>query len=138
MTVSDKRKAYLRDYQRQWVARRRAEFFAGKACVRCGSQERLELDHIDPKLKVAHQIWSWSEVRQAEEIAKCQVLCHDCHLQKTGEDFGWGTRPHGTLTSYKRYGCRCAECRAANATWARESRLRKKREYRARKKIETP
>ena len=59
MTVSDKRKAYLRDYQRQWVARRRAEFFAGKACVRCGSQERLELDHIDPKLKVAHQIWSW-------------------------------------------------------------------------------
>ena len=122
----DKKREYQRDYQRQWVARRRAAFFEGKCCVRCGSTERLELDHIDPKLKVSHNVWSWSEAKRSAEIAKCQVLCHDCHLQKTGEDFGWGSRPHGTLTSYKRYGCRCAECRAANAAWARGSRLHKK------------
>ena len=130
----DKKREYQRDYQRQWVARRRATFFEDKCCVRCGSKERLELDHIDPKLKVSHNIWSWSEARQAEEIAKCQVLCHDCHLQKTGEDFGWGSRPHGTLTSYKRYGCRCVECRAANATWARGSRLRNKQKQLAEQK----
>lgn len=31
-----------RDYQRNWMARRRSEFFADKSCVRCGATERLE------------------------------------------------------------------------------------------------
>ena len=129
MSISDKRKAYLRDYQRQWAARRRATFFEDKCCVRCGSKERLELDHIDPKLKVSHNVWSWSEAKRSAEIAKCQVLCHDCHWQKTRDDYGW-RQVHGTSVSYIKYGCRCDRCRAANAAKARD--------YRARKKIETP
>lgn len=72
----------MREYQRLWMARRRAEFFGDKACVKCGSDERLELDHIDPALKVSHRIFSWSESRRLAEIAKCQILCHDCHVQK--------------------------------------------------------
>ena len=74
---------YMRDYQREWMRARRAEFFAGKTCVSCGSGESLELDHVDPAEKVSHRIWSWSRDRQAAEIAKCQVLCTDCHKTKT-------------------------------------------------------
>jgi hypothetical protein len=74
---------YMREYQRIWIAARRAAFFAGKVCAKCGNSENLELDHIDPAVKVSAAIWSWSDERRAIELAKCQVLCHDCHLKKT-------------------------------------------------------
>jgi hypothetical protein len=101
-----------REYQRLWVATRRAEFFAGKACNRCGSTDGLELDHVDPAMKVSHSIWSWSIERRAEEIAKCQVLCNGCHLKKTVNS----RIPieHDGLTEYfYRRGCRCEECKKA-------------------------
>jgi 5-methylcytosine-specific restriction endonuclease McrA len=72
-----------RNYCRQWVAKRRADYFADKACVKCGSKDRLELDHIDPAEKTHHAIWTWSEERRLAEIAKCQVLCYKCHKEKT-------------------------------------------------------
>ena len=72
-----------RSYQRKWVARRRAMWFAGKSCVICGSRDSLELDHIDPTQKVTNRIWSWSEARRQAELDKCQVLCHDCHRGKS-------------------------------------------------------
>lgn len=82
-----------RQYQREWIARRRAAFFADKKCVRCGSTDKLELDHKDPVTKSEHlkrahtgSFWSWSQKRRDEEIAKCQVLCHPCHVQKTNEN----------------------------------------------------
>tara|TARA_Y100000593_G_scaffold90405_1_gene176766 strand:- start:4201 stop:4629 length:429 start_codon:yes stop_codon:yes gene_type:complete len=74
---------YMRDYQRQWARKRREAFFDGKSCARCGSTDRMELDHIDPSKKVHHAIWSWSKVRRREELSKCQVLCHECHSAKT-------------------------------------------------------
>lgn len=73
----------LREYQRQWIANRRASWFAGKVCTACGSTERLELDHIDPSTKVDSKIWSWAESRRLAELEKCQPLCRDCHYKKT-------------------------------------------------------
>lgn len=64
---------------------RRAAFFADKVCVKCGATEQLELDHIDRRQKKHHAIWSWSEKRREAEIAKCQVLCRECHIDKTYE-----------------------------------------------------
>lgn len=81
-----KNKADQRDYQRKWIAARRAEWFADKQCAQCGSTEDMELDHIDPKQKVAHTIWSWAKHRRDEEVAKCQVLCGVHHLEKTKSD----------------------------------------------------
>lgn len=72
-----------RTYQRERQARLRAEWFAGKQCYRCGSTEKLQLDHRDPGLKVGHSIWSWSRQRREEELAKCQVLCDPCHRWKS-------------------------------------------------------
>ncbi len=76
----------MRNYQREWRAARRARYASGQSCARCGSTERLEIDHIDPLLKVSNAIWSWSIPRLEEELAKCQWLCNSCHKAKTRTD----------------------------------------------------
>lgn len=89
--VSDVLRSQLeqhRAWHRERMAARRAEYLAGKKCVRCGSTERLEIDHIDPATKVTHRLWGWSRAKRAVELAKCQVLCHDCHNIRTGKQNG--------------------------------------------------
>lgn len=78
-----KDKEQQRAYQREWCQRRRAEHLAGESCVKCGSTDRLEIDHIEEHRKVSHRIWSWTDKRRQQELDKCQVLCHDCHQEKT-------------------------------------------------------
>ena len=105
-----------RAYQRAWVARRRAAFFKGKSCEWCEATEQLELHHRDPSRKENHAIWSWGEARRLTEIAKCIVLCRDCHKRAHSEARRIEAElrnPCGTLPAYKR-GCRCDACRAAN------------------------
>lgn len=79
-----KNKEQQKEYQRQWMANRRSKWFAENGpCIKCNSWNNLELDHINPEDKISHNIWSWSEKRIKEETAKCQVLCEDCHKEKT-------------------------------------------------------
>jgi 5-methylcytosine-specific restriction endonuclease McrA len=102
-----------RQYQREWMARRRADWLSGKACAHCGRTGDLQVDHIDPGQKLEHKVWSWSASRRKAELAKCQVLCERCHQEKSLRD-----RPpvlHGTHSRYVHYGCRCAECKKAHA-----------------------
>lgn len=101
--------------QREYQARRfrecRAEWLeANGPCRRCGSWDRLEVDHIDPAVKVSHNVWSWSAERRVAELKKCQVLCYRCHKAKTANE---SRRPitHGSLSGYNR-GCRCDLCSA--------------------------
>ena len=72
-----------RDYQRKWLQARRDDWFADKSCVDCGSTENLELDHVDPFLKISHKIWSWSKQRRTKELLKCVPRCSACHKLKT-------------------------------------------------------
>lgn len=91
-------KEQQRAYQREWYARRRADWFAGKRCLVCGTSKDLRLDHIDPTKKVSHRVWSWSAKRRAAELDKCQVLCEDHHREKTaagGEQSSAGERNPG-------------------------------------------
>lgn len=69
---------------RDYIQRRRVE---EGPCVRCGSDERLEFDHIDSDTKTVNvsRMQGWSEPRIEAEIAKCQVLCKPCHVAKTIE-----------------------------------------------------
>lgn len=120
MPYKDKEKQ--REYQKQWMASRRADFFKDKSCVECKSVENLELDHIDPSKKITHNIWSWSKSRREEELAKCQVLCKECHKEKTREQFTTST--HGTYAMRVNHGCECEQCK--------EYIRRIKREWRAR------
>lgn len=103
MPYKDKEKQL--EYQRNWMRSRRASFFEGKVCVKCNAKKRLELDHIDPTTKVSHAVWSWKEERREKELLKCQVLCYDCHKEKTKKQLG----NHG-VSMYKK-GCRCEICR---------------------------
>ena len=112
-------------YQREWMAGRRAEWFEDKVCANCGSPDRLELNHKDPKQKVTHRIWSWSKERRDEELAKCEALCYDCHKAVTKQQQNSKPINHGTRSGYQR-GCRkhcCAE--ALRQYWRdrRQSRI---------------
>lgn len=115
-----------RKYAREWVAKRRAEWLADKACVICGSTDRLEIDHVDRNTKVNHRIWSWSKTRRDEELAKCQVLCYEHHLEKTVRESKGVQVPHGDDTRYTKWKCRCAPCTEAHRV--------KKEEWRAQRR----
>lgn len=106
------------------MTQRRAAFFQDKKCVECGSIEDLELDHVDPSTKVSHRIWTWSEVRRNEELAKCQILCRSCHQKKTAQENQ--TAQHGTDTMYSIYKCRCEDCRQARAAAKAATRAKRK------------
>lgn len=112
----------MQKYQREWIAKRKREFFAGKVCATpgCGSTKDLQLDHKDPDQKVSHKIWSWSDERRATELAKCQVLCKECHKKKTSIDRA-RHMTHGTEHYYRKYACRCPLCVKA-ASDARQRR----------------
>lgn len=79
MPYKDKNKA--RSYQANWIRNRRQIFFEDKSCLVCGSNENLVLHHRNPEEKESHKIWSWSDKRRFAEIAKCDVLCQNCHIE---------------------------------------------------------
>lgn len=112
-----------RRFARNAVRRNRAAYFNGKSCVWCGSTENLELDHIDPSKKSSHRIWTWSPERRAAELAKCQVLCHDCHKEKTSAQRAARVKC-GTEWAYRK-GCRCETCVEAVKTIRRRRKDKK-------------
>lgn len=122
-TMGYKNLEVKREYQRKWVAKNRADFFDKKVCVECGSPKKLELDHIDPELKISSKIWSWSLTRRESELKKCQILCTNCHKKKTSQ-YRKRNMKHGTLGMYKATKCRCADCRLANAHYESKRRDR--------------
>lgn len=93
-------------------------------CRSCGSTVDLEVDHIDPKQKITHNVWSWSESRRLNELAKCQVLCSSCHKIKSREYRLIGVPEHG-IHGYNKRGCRCSICRSSIAEHHRNKRISK-------------
>src|SRR6266404_5080434 len=99
-----------REYQRQRCHERLAlarERLGGR-CVRCGSTENLDFDHIVPgsKIRKISESTNWSLVRFLAEVDKCQLLCRSCHRKKTGETREDGSVEHGGGKTGKR-NCRC-------------------------------
>lgn len=89
-------------YQNDWMKRRRQEWLdTNGPCAHCGSADDLRVDHVDASQKVSHRIWSWAKERREIELAKCQVLCNDCHQKKTtecGENRRGAEHPKAKLT----------------------------------------
>ncbi len=122
--MPDKNPQTKRDRDRLRVARRRAEWVASNGpCKFCSSNEDLEVDHIDPELKLTHRLWSLCEEKRNLELAKCQVLCKACHLEKT-KAFLTKEFFHGTVQMYNNRDCRCQPCKDANAEKSRIRRAR--------------
>lgn len=102
-------------YMREWVANRRKTWLSDHGpCKRCGSWEDLTVDHIDPKNKISHKVWSWSTERMEIELAKCQVLCSSCHKKKTAAENAARFMDHGAA-KWGRRGCKCLSCKTRNA-----------------------
>lgn len=56
------------------------------ACIDCGWEEDLEVDHRDPEAKRFDPFGSrwkapWSE--WIDEVLKCELRCSSCHLERT-------------------------------------------------------
>jgi hypothetical protein len=97
------RKAYDADYSRRTLARRRErraerrpEFVAwyralkeARPCVDCGSHfpaEAMHWDHIPGVVKasdVSNLLRRLSKSSVLEEIAKCELVCANCHAIRT-------------------------------------------------------
>jgi 5-methylcytosine-specific restriction endonuclease McrA len=110
----------------------------GGQCVKCGSQEKLDIDHIDPLKKsftIGERMAAAPMTQLAGELAKCQLLCRKCHTTKTvtelGRKLARGT--HGTLASY-RY-CKCDLCREAWNKYHRDLKRNKRKEMRERSRL---
>ena len=115
---------YMRKYILQKYIKRMAQAhdLLGNKCVKCGSLENLEIDHIDPTTKnfsIGARAAGVSEVKFLEEVKKCQLLCYTCYMEKTLSERGQlpVEGRHGTITTYKK--CRCEECRAAKAIYTK-------------------
>lgn len=99
--------AYMKQYMDERYYRRQRyciEKLGGK-CVRCGSVERLEFDHVDPNNKsfsIGSKLAGVSQSKLDEELDKCQLLCYDCHKVKHESQ-------HGMIRKYQK-GCRCPLC----------------------------
>lgn len=80
------------NYEHNRYAKRRTSAIEklGGRCVRCGATDvdNLEFDHIDETTKFANMsdIFRMRQELIDAELAKCQLLCHDCHMKKTYED----------------------------------------------------
>lgn len=83
---------------RQEIRNKVSLYKLSKGCECCGFSAahpcQLDLDHVDPSTKTykgAHKAydagWSWKRVEQ--ELAKCTVLCNNCHSLRTHEEGHW-------------------------------------------------
>jgi 5-methylcytosine-specific restriction endonuclease McrA len=71
------------------------EILTHSKCATCGEDDPVVLtfDHIDPANKtrdISNMMsngYSWNKIEA--EMAKCQVLCANCHLRRTSLQFGW-------------------------------------------------
>lgn len=106
-----KDKASYNEYMKGYMARRYEKRKVagikalGGKCA-CGATENLEFHHIDPSTKLFNLNTSpgRSEKDWKAELAKCKLLCRECHMKQHGAK-------HGTRAGY-RY-CKCELCRAA-------------------------
>ena len=106
-----------RRYQREWVAKRRAEFFADKTCIDCGTTEHLELDAATPPSRSTTTCGRWSTGRREAKLAKYDIRCCSCRRTRFADH---ETR-HGTRGRYEQ-GCRYN-------VW-REAKSRRNAQYR--------
>lgn len=119
---------YMREYMLRRYHDRRNEAIdlLGGACASCLTGDDLEFDHIDPEMKRGEiaKLWSYRYDKFIAELAKCQLLCRDCHIKKTREDLGvdhGGGKSGKFITENgKRRACPCNLCKAKKKQYMKE------------------
>jgi len=121
-------------YMRERRQKRRKQLLelAGGKCIACGSGEHLEFDHRDRATRLFNLSGKaldgkWEVI--LAELAKCDLLCRNCHRTKTNanNEHGGGLNrisTHGTEAMHRAHGCNCLPCRmAAHAARVRRGEL---------------
>lgn len=122
--------SYMKNYMLARYRKRMSEAKnkLGGKCFKCNSIEDLQLDHINPETKnfTVAKLWNSKKEVFDLEIGKCQLLCKECHEEKTLLDMGRVSAKitHGTVSSY-RY-CKCDSCKKAKSEYMRSFRKKKK------------
>jgi hypothetical protein len=66
---------------------------AESKCADCGESDPvvLEFDHQHSKLDSVGQMVAWARPWRVieKEIAKCEIVCCNCHQRRTNAQFGW-------------------------------------------------
>lgn len=76
-----------KEYQNRWVRKRRDwldRYKVLKGCSICGYKKHavaLDFHHRDPAEKIERitQMVTWAKVKIKAEVAKCDVVCANCH-----------------------------------------------------------
>lgn len=77
----------LVNYNKQQFKRRLQEIKEDSGCVDCGEYNHivLDFDHLKDKKynisRMIHDGFSWAAIKK--EIAKCEVVCANCHRIRT-------------------------------------------------------
>jgi hypothetical protein len=65
-------------------------------CTDCGrvlAPVAMDFDHIhDDKIEGIAQMWSWGRAKVLEELAKCKLVCANCHRERTVTRLKSGSR----------------------------------------------
>ena len=125
---------HMRHYMLKRYHERREQILEklGGRCYQCGSTDDLELDHKDPKKKkinLARRLSSISQIKLDEELKKVQLLCRECHQEKTIDDQGFkrAKGKHGTISTYRWCGPpKCEACKKARRDYMREYRKKQR------------
>lgn len=127
-TAGGKCKFHYNEYMREYVAKRykrlRSEWIEklGGRCAACGSKSSLEFDHIDASQKrysIAKILSTHSKQKVEEEMAKCQLLCTDCHMEKSLREDDILNVEHGGGLSGKK-NCPCDLCKAKKSEYMKD------------------
>lgn len=85
--------------------------YLGEECSKCQSKDKLQIDHIDHATKEfdISKNWAISWERLTPELDKCQLLCKDCHLDKSKQEGSLAKGStnerqfkHGTVNEYSK------------------------------------
>lgn len=99
----------------------------GGKCIKCGTDQELQFDHINPSEKKyeINKIINRKENFVLLELAKCQLLCKACHLEKTVSEKI--TSKHGSMRTWMHKKCQCNTCNTAKQKYyiVRNERRRK-------------
>jgi len=82
--------AYAKERHRRWQALL-LQYLEEHPCVDCGEDDVvvLEFDHLRDKARGISKMRNhrWESV--LAEIAKCEVVCANCHRRRTARRGGW-------------------------------------------------
>jgi hypothetical protein len=112
----------MTDPKKEWRTRTRAWAYAelGGTCSSCGSSNDLEFDHLDPvskEFEISAAIRDgYGRDRIAKELAKCQLLCGDCHQAKSSRE-ARAKVTHGKYHAAYHLKCDCVLCLEYKATY---------------------